>query len=158
MQHRRKALPALCAAAALAAPAVAHADTTLTFKEANKGSTFHFIDNPPKAGKSHRPSAGDQFVVTEPLVDSSGKHIGRLQAQCTVTKPGKTDSTTSAICFGVFSFANGTLDAMVAESNLNAKATKGGIIGGTGTYAGARGTFVSKTTKTGNGDTVDLLG
>lgn len=159
MHHRTKGLPALFAVAALAAPAAAHADTTLTFKEVDKGSTFHFIDNPPKATKrSHRPSAGDEFVITTPLADASGKHIGRLQAQCTVTKPGKTDSTTASICFGVFSFANGTLDAMVAQTNLNSVTTKGGIIGGTGAYAGARGSFVSKQTKTGSNDTVDLLG
>ena len=154
MQHR-KALPALFAVAALAAPAVAHADTTLTFKEVDKGATFHFIDNPPKAKnpRNPRPSAGDEFVVTTPLADSAGKHIGRLQAKCTVTR------ASASICFGVFSFTNGsTLDAMVAQSNVNATTTTGGIIGGTGAYTGARGTFVSKSTKTGGNDTIKLLG
>src|SRR5689334_5562499 len=80
MSHRRKALPVVFAVAALAAPAVARADTTLTFKEVDKGATFAFIDNPPKS-KHHRASAGDQFIVTTPLVDNAGKHIGRLQAQ-----------------------------------------------------------------------------
>ena len=159
MQHRTKALPGLFAVAALALPAAAHADTTLTFKEVDKGSTFAFIDNPPKAkGKSHRPSAGDAFVISTPLSDNAGKHIGRLQAQCTITKPGKTDSTTAAICFGAFTFKNGVLDVMVSMSNLNSKTTAGGVLGGTGAYAGARGTFVAKQTKSGNDDTVTLLG
>ena len=156
MHHRTKAVPALFAVAALAAPAAAHADTTLTFKEVDKGATFHFIDNPPKA-KHDRPSAGDEFVITTPLVSNSGKHIGKLRATCTVTRATKSGNGDD-VCFGVFSFASGSLDAMVSQGNLNAKTTTGGIVGGTGSYAGARGTFVSKSTKTGGNDTVTLLG
>jgi len=47
---------------------------------------------------------------------------------------------------------------MVSSANLDAKTTRGVIIGGTGAYAGARGTFTSVTTKTGANDTVTLTG
>ena len=160
MHPRTKAIPALLGVAALAAPAAAHADTTLTFKEVDKGSTFMFVDNPPKAKNKRNPSLspGDMFVLTNPIVDNSGKHIGKLRATCTVTSGGKTAAKAGGICVGVFSLPNGTLDAMVNQTNLDSTTTAGAIVGGTGAYAGARGNFLSKSTKTGGNDTVNLLG
>jgi hypothetical protein len=153
MSRHRLAVPAALAVVALAAPAAAHADTTLTFKEVDKGSSFHVIDNPPKGTRTHHLSPGDQFVIQNPLAGKAGKRIGTLRATCSMT------TSKDSICYGVFSFANGTLDALVALPNTE-KSTKttGGIIGGTGVYAGARGSFVSKDTKTGGDDTVTLLG
>ena len=162
--HRRFTLAAALSGALLVvAPATAQSDNgqTLTFKEVNKGSTFKFIDNPPRAKNPRRPSvsAGDAFVVTTPLASNAGKHIGRLQATCTFTKGASSpNKAASAICYGVFTFAQGQLDALVAMANTNSTTTTGGIIGGTGTYAGARGTLKSVQTKTGGNDTVTLLG
>jgi len=103
-------------------------------------------------------SPGDMFVLSNPLVDNSGKHIGHLRAECTIIQGGKTAAKSAGICFGVFAMTNGTLDAMVTLANLDSTTTAGAIVGGTGSYAGARGDFVSHSTKTGANDTVTLLG
>ena|SRR5689334_16426891 len=151
MSHR--ALVAAVTLTVLAAPAAAHADTTLTFKEVDKGASFHIVDNPPKGTKTHHLSPGDQFAIQNPLASNAGKHIGTLRATCTMT------NSKDSICYGVFSFANGTLDALVALPNTEkSTTTTGGILGGTGVYAGARGSFVSKSTKSGGNDTITLLG
>jgi hypothetical protein len=141
-----------------AAPAVAQAPLTITFKETNKGSTFKFVDNPPRATNPNRPqpSAGDNFVISTRLVSASGAGRGRLRATCTLT--GSSTKVTPAICYGVFALKEGQLAAIVSSANLNAKTTRGVIVGGTGPYAGARGTFTSVTTKTGANDTVTLTG
>jgi len=143
------------------APAAAHANTVITFKELNKGSTFHFIDNAPKAKNPRNPSIsmGDQFVFVNPLANDKGEHAGKLRATCTFTKSARSfEKAASVICYGVFSFFNGSIDAMVTIGNLNNKTTHGGIVGGTGAYAGANGTLKSVTTKSGSNDTITLLG
>ena len=156
MNRRSPAALALVLALGAAAPAAAQAPTkTITFKETDKGSKFAFIDNPPRS-KRHRPSLGDTLVFSEPLVSSSGARRGTLRVTCTIT--GTSTKSTPAICYGVFGLKEGNLDALVSTSNLDSNATTGSIIGGTGAYAGARGTFRSTSTKTGSNDTVTLLG
>jgi hypothetical protein len=155
LPHRAVILAASLAVAGLAAtPAIAQGPVTITFKEANKGSTFRFIDNPPRS-KNHRPSAGDLLVFSNPLVSNTGAKRGTLRATCTVT--GATAKTTPAVCYGVYSLKEGQLAALVS-TDIEASTTKGIIIGGTGAYAGARGTFTSKQNKSGADDTVTLLG
>lgn len=157
----RSVLPASVCVFALAAPAVAHADRTITFKETNKGATFNFIDNPPKAANPHNPSIspGDLFVLSNPLVSSSGAHLGVLRATCTVTKGSSNPNRGGGgVCYGVMAFKNGAIDLMVSLSQLSATTTTGGIVGGTGTYAGASGSFKSVSTRTGANDTLTLLG
>lgn len=143
------------------APAAAHANTVLTFKELNKGSTFHFIDNAPKAKNQKNPSIsmGDQFVFVNPLANDKGQHAGRLRATCTFTAGASSFAKgPPVICYGVFSFLNGTIDAIVSISDLNNRTSGGGIVGGTGAYAGARGTLKSVSTNRGSDDTITLLG
>src|SRR4051812_29275748 len=152
---------ALSGAVVAAAPATAQSPTTttLTFKETDKGSTFTFIDNPPRNKAHRRPtlSPADLLVIGNPLVSNSGAKRGALRATCTVTTASKTPESAPALCTGVFSLKEGQLDALVSTSSL-AKGVSGAIVGGTGTYAGARGTFKSTDTKTGSNDTVTLLG
>ena len=157
--HVRLVVAALAVLAV--APATARANTIITFKELNKGSTFQFIDHAPKAKNARNPSIsmGDQFVFVNPLANDKGEHAGRLRATCTFTENASSFAKGPAtICYGVFSFFNGSIDAMVAISNLNAKTTNGGIVGGTGAYAGAHGTLKSVSTKSGSSDTITLLG
>lgn len=137
-------LLACCAlAVALVVPAGASTGnvgpSTITFKEPEKGSTFHFIDNPPKSKHGHGSptiSAGDVLVFQNPLT-VSGKQIGHLEATCTATKSSKDFEKADFQCQGTYVFANGTLTA----SALIGKNVEGAITGGTGAYAGARGTF-----------------
>ena len=151
--------PAVALLLAVAAPASAQAPgtQTLTFTELDKGSTFNFIDNPPKSPRRHgqptRLSPGDVFVFTSPLRDSAGQRFGRLRATCFVTRPGRPDNP-RADCFGVYSLPAGQL---WASATTGSSTTAGAILAGTGAYADMHGTFVSKDTKTGSDDTVTLV-
>jgi hypothetical protein len=156
---RITAVSLLTAAVAVvaAAPAVAQAPNTITFREVNKGSKFTYVDNPPKAKKSHgfpvRFSAGDSFAFVTPIKSNAGARLGALRAKCDVVAGGKPDKAATN-CSGVFHLHGGSIFVAV-ESQGNS--TTGVIYGGTGTYAGKRGTFVSKETKTGANDTITLL-
>jgi hypothetical protein len=165
MSTRFAALAAAAVVAAVVAVPVL-ADTspdgkTITFKELNKGSRFAYIDNAPKNPPHKAPkfSVGDQFVIGTALQDSTGAD-GDLRAVCTITKAapssnGNSINTTHPICVGGFTLRDGTLFANVTDAG--AKGTHGAITGGTGAYAGARGTFDSVNTKTGANDTITLL-
>jgi hypothetical protein len=164
MSSRALALAAAAlAAAAVAAPVLAQSSAggqTLTFRVLNKGSHFHYVDNPPRNNNPHRRpvfSVGDGFVLASPLADNSGT-IGELRVTCTVTKKASATNSLNPghpLCTGAFDTKNGTLFAETVDSG--AKRTNGAIVGGTGAYAGARGTFTGTTAKTGETDTVNLL-
>jgi hypothetical protein len=136
--------------------------TTITFKEPEKGSTFNYIDVAPKAPTKHGfPTAispGDELVITNPLTQGS-KTIGKLRARCTATANAKTSNPTAFIdahfiCEGVFTFGKSMLfgNAAIVKGG-----TEGAITGGTGIYANARGTFVSKEGKHASTTTITLV-
>jgi hypothetical protein len=151
------ALAALCAVVLVVIPAGAQAPTTLSFKEVNKGGTFKIVDVPPKRKNRHAsPSVGDGFVFTNPLKKSATTTAGTLHADCTVTKGGKRFSSLIVLCDGAFKFANGTIYVSTL-TKLTQKTTVGAVTGGDGAYAGARGTFESRTVKGGSQDTINLL-
>jgi|tagenome__1003787_1003787.scaffolds.fasta_scaffold19401937_2 hypothetical protein len=154
---RPVAVAAAVTAAVLAAvPAAAQAPpSTILFTEVNKGSTFKFVDTPPRITKRRGPSTGDQLVFTTPLVKGAGGAHGTLRATCTIT--GRGQKATPALCYGVFTFAEGQLVAVLSIANLDAKKTTGAIVGGTRAYAGARGTLISTQTKTGSSDAITLM-
>ena len=135
----------------------AAATTTLTFKEPEKGSTFAFVDAAPKAPRKHgfptKFSAGDELIFTNPM-EMEGKRVGRLHVVCIATSSGKKPEAAGFICHGIAKLSNGTLvfDAMLSEGNTN-----GAIVGGSGEYAGARGSFVSKEGKGSSTTTVTLI-
>lgn len=137
---------ALVACLALAGPAMA-APTVLHFEETEKGSTFAYIDNPPTTKKRHgfptKISAGDMLVLNTPLVEG-GKRIGHLSASCVATKSTKKYEAADFNCTGTFVLPGGTL---IASASIVSKGTEGAITGGTGKYAGARGSFTAPETK-----------
>lgn len=152
-------LLACCAmAVALAAPASAETTVTKTivFQEPEKGSSFAYVDNAPKAKKEHGSpqtiSAGDELVFQNPLTQK-GKQIGHLEATCTATKTSKQFEKAGFLCQGTFVFGKGTLVA----SALLGKNIEGAITGGTGIYADARGTFKSIEKKHSSTVTVTLV-
>src|SRR4051794_4983702 len=131
-------------------------DRTLTFVE--KGGSFKFIDNPPKATKRHRaPSPGDFFVFETPLYDSTNARAGTLIAHCTV-EPGAGQLSD---CEGTAKLNDGTL-AFSGLTGLNSLKNVIAIVGGTGAYEGARGSVVSiarsHADNAPSDDTVHLLG
>jgi hypothetical protein len=133
--------------------------TTLTFKEPEKGSTFAFVDNPPISQKKHgfptHFSPGDQVIFTNPL-ESMGRIVGKLRIVCTATTAAASKSFAAAgfTCTGIARIPGGTL---VVAAELAEGSTEGAILGGSGKYAGARGSFVSKEAKGPNTVTITLL-
>ncbi|MBS1883851.1 MAG: hypothetical protein JSS97_12960 [Actinobacteria bacterium] len=154
----------LLAAALVCAPvASAATTTTISFQEPEKGSTFTYVDVAPTAPKKHgfptSISPGDQIVITNPVTEG-GKTIGKLRARCTATAAvGKISSAAFPqahfICEGVYTLPGGSL---FASATIVKSGTEGVVTGGTGKYAGARGTVVSKEMKGGNETTITLLG
>ena len=73
---------------------------------------------------------------------------------CTATSTARKPEAAGFVCNGIAQFSNGSLvfAAMLNESNT----TEGAITGGSGIYAGAHGTFVSKEGKGSSTTTVTL--
>ena len=125
--------------------AASAAPRTIEFEEVEKGSTFSFVDNAPKAEIKHGVpstiSAGDQITISTPLYKGASK-VGRLATTCTATLTSKSFDKAGFTCLGTFQLGK---DTLVASAMISGKGgTEGAIVGGTGAYAGARGTFVSK--------------
>ena len=118
--------------------------TTLHLVE--KGGGLRFVDNAPKAKHQYDFSAGDIVIVTRNLSEVTGKKVGSLRLICVAVSPAVQQ------CSGTEALAAGTLE--VAGISAHAPATTVAITGGTGAYAGARGTSVSKD-RTGNADIAD---
>lgn len=150
----------LCSSAVLVfAGSASAASATLTFKEPEKGSTFAFVDNGPKSAKKHgfpsSISAGDEVIFTNPM-EQEGKLVGKVRVACIATQSASSASFTAAhfVCSGVAKIPGGSL---IVAAELGNGATEGAITGGTGKYAGARGSFVSKEGKGSSTTTVTLI-
>ncbi len=137
---------AITAALCIAAPAMAQAPTgTLTFHEPANAGTFNIVDNAPKSrqgGARTRFSTKDSVVFSNALQDASGKRAGTLRVVCYVKTPG-TFATVKVDCIGVFGLAAGNLYVSVLGQKFSSTTTDGTIVGGTGPYVGAKGTFHS---------------
>jgi len=131
---------------------------TLTFKELDRGSTIAFVDNAPTSNAKGEPSAsiGDAIVFTNPLTDRAGKRVGRLFAHCTAVVAARQANKAAFTCEGIMVVDGGTLYVQAFLSKAGAT-VHGTVTGGTGAYANARGTLVSRPTKAGADDTITLV-
>jgi hypothetical protein len=115
---------------------------TLTEPGGEAGKSFGVIG---KATQKGIP-AGSGFAFSSPLEDASGKAVGELNAFCIATVPsGKNIHGT---CSGTASVPGGGFALNVGGKSIGNSIT-GAIVGGTGKYAGALGTFSSKATGSG---------
>ncbi len=139
------------------ASAQAPTGTTITVTELAEGSTFRIIDEPPRTRSQRNPrfSSGDRLIFTNPLADAGGNRVGRLHAVCTITRGGRF-TTAVVVCEGGYVLRNGALHVMVV-SRLSGDATNGSVVGGTGAYANARGTFTSDNSEDDNRTTITLV-
>ena len=134
------ALAACCALiVASADPAGAAGPTTISVEEGHKGAIFKTVDVAPKGKNVTDVSPGDEIVFTIPL-EADGKKIGRENGVCVITRVVAKKSP-EYLCTSTYVFPHqGTL-----ATSMNFKPAKktnhGAIVGGTGVYAGARGTF-----------------
>ena len=118
--------------------------TTLTFKEAAKGSTFKFIDVRPfsrRTGPRASVSLGDRFIFGNTLLDSTGRAAGRVEGSCTALRGAKNFGRARWGCDAFARLAGGTFD--ISADFKFTQTIEGPIRGGTGAYEGARGSFTS---------------
>jgi hypothetical protein len=134
----------------------ASASTTLVFREPHKGSTFHFIDTPPSVGRVFF-SPGDEVIFTERL-EQEGKIVGKIRIICTATESSNNAIKAGLLCNILATIPGGTL-AMVSPfaERGNRKGREGAVVGGTGKYAGARGTFRDEEGRRFDTNTITLL-
>jgi hypothetical protein len=121
---------------------------TPTFSERQNDESASFVDNPPKSsaarGDEPKLSPSDQLTFTADMLDRSGKDVGNLDASCIVTATSTESFDDShAQCVGTADIPGGSLTLAVGGKALGAGTTRGAIVGGTGDYAGATGSFTS---------------
>jgi hypothetical protein len=92
--------------------------------------SFNVVDNPPKRSGDGPPSPGDASIVGYRVFDPSGaKRLGRAQFVCVATdRRGEHEQ-----CTGTIALPGGQLATQGDADNV-------AVVGGTGAYAGARGT------------------
>jgi hypothetical protein len=122
-------------------------EETLTLSESDKRGTFTPIG---EASENSTPP-GSGFAFSVPLLDSSQQVVGELNAVCTATKPGPRLLGT---CSGTAKVPEGQL-ALNVGGDIGENIT-GAIVGGTGKYAGATGTFTSRSSGEGSEDAFEI--
>jgi hypothetical protein len=159
---KRIGLVAVGTAVALAIPTAAAAQSpgprTIEVVEREKGSTFGFVDNPPRIRdrRSAVLSPGDMFVFSSPLFDAANRRMGRIHVQCVATTRGR-ENRVQQLCTGALRLRDGRI-TLATVFRGDPDVVTGVVTGGDGAYAGARGTFRSEDTRTGANDTITLLG
>jgi hypothetical protein len=149
---------------AQAGSAQAPTATTLSLYEPANGGTFKIIDNAPKSpssnpgSKKFRFSVGDQVIFSNPVLDhKGGTRVATLYVEGTVVKGGKF-ATTSVLSRVVLVFTNGDQLAAQGVFGFAGADVRIAIVGGTGTYQGARGFVVSHNNADDSSqDTITLL-
>jgi hypothetical protein len=131
-------LAAACAVTAWAAAAPSTATGAITGRFAFDLLHFTptgFIDNPPEKGLNHM-SPGDVVTATSTIYDKTRKHrLGRTSELCTMTvaKPVTLDCSFALI------FSDGSELLVHGAINPTMTPWRAPVVGGYGTYAGARG-------------------
>jgi Dirigent-like protein len=126
------------------APAV---PTTLSLYETPTGGTFNIIDTAPKSPVKNPGSKkyrfGDQVIFTNPVLNQKGgTRVATLYVEGTVVK-GKTFNSVTVLSRVALVFTNGDQIAAQGVFAFSGADVRLAIVGGTGTYAGARGFVVS---------------
>jgi hypothetical protein len=121
-------------------------EKTLHYNE-KETNNFGFFDNPPKAKVSQQGpdmlTDGDVITFSSDMTDASGKDVGDIDASCVDTRKGRFDQA-SLSCHGTITLPKGQLFVTVGGPKaIGANTTRGAVVGGTGDYAGATGTFTS---------------
>ena len=129
---------ALATGGVLAVTGGAEAPSGTTLQFVTKGGVFKFVDAPPKAKGEEDASSGDSFLISTPVYSRSNKRVGTLDAHCSFTRGGR---RMRGVCTGIYDLPGGEIHA---SARLSADDdTAGAVVGGTGVYVGARGTFKS---------------
>ena len=122
-------------------PAAVHGHT---FTLVEHDGPFSFVDLPPQNGNGRGVTAGDLLVLTNPLTRPDGSTAGTLHAACTVIDARTSIDTAILHCNGSYVLRHGTLALSTTGAVASAPTLSLAVTGGTGAYAGARGTVVSR--------------
>jgi hypothetical protein len=106
---------------------------TLELMQRDRETRSRLIDVPPRQGERDRPTIGDAFLVTGSVRDAAGSRVGRLQAHFLVT------SRLDAQVSGTFMLDDGRI--VIGGATVGTDSGEFAVLGGTGRYAGARGTL-----------------
>jgi hypothetical protein len=141
------------AAFSLAAGGKAASGGTIHLVE--KSQSFYYVDNRPLQAPNEPPSQGDMFAISSNLLSTSGQRAGTLHAYCVFATGGGTPVTE---CTGSIALTGGTLVGVTTVRG-DTNRVDVALLGGTGAYEGARGSFVSisKPNSNNSHDTVHLV-
>jgi Dirigent-like protein len=149
---------------AQAGSAQAPAATTLSLYEPANGGSFKILDNAPRSpvrnpgSRKFRFSVGDQLIFSNPVLDrKGGTRVATLYAEATVVS-GKTFANVKVQSRVTLLFTNA--DQLTAQGifSFSGADVRIAIVGGTGTYQGARGFVVSHNNADDSSqDTITLL-
>jgi hypothetical protein len=125
-------------------------EETLRFTELDRNSHLALIGTGPE---DRPPLPGSGFTLFIPLRDASNETVGEINAACISTKPPQHGDLRGT--------CSGTADVPGGQLVLNVGGTvgedvTGAIVGGTGNYEGATGTFTSKSAGEGSQDTFNI--
>jgi hypothetical protein len=105
---------------------------------------FKYVDEAPRTKLTSngpaRLSVGDQIVQHANYLNGSGKRVGSLELVCTVTRGGSFAKAAEQ-CVATATLPGGTL-ALSTGGGFDVH--EAAVLGGTGRFAGARGTVTTK--------------
>jgi hypothetical protein len=154
------AAPAAAAAlaAAVAVPVLSQAQgttappTTITFQETAPKVVITDVSPKSKHGIA---SQGDQLVTSGALFDAARHRLGTISGDCTAVGPAKAIFRVALLCTVTYKVAAGQIVA-AGDFALSGDATLP-IVGGSGAYAGARGTVTSTVTPAKGFEDADVI-
>jgi hypothetical protein len=128
-------------------------EETLVLIESDKGSHFAPVGKYPP---NINPPPGSGFSLSIPLQEASGtERVGEINAVCIATQPGfREGPNLQGTCSGTADVPDGGL-ALNVGGEIRESVT-GAIVGGTGKYEGATGTFTSEPYGKGSRDTFNI--
>jgi hypothetical protein len=125
-------------------------EETLTLIELDKGSHFAPVGN----ATENRTPPGSGYSLSILLQDDSKNTVGELNAVCFATARGPAEPVLNGTCSGTADVPDGQL-ALNVGGEVGEDVT-GAIVGGTGKYDGATGTFTSEPYGNGSRDTFNI--
>jgi hypothetical protein len=136
MRHLCALFALVCLSLAAAASSASGATTGHFTFDLLKFTPTGFVDNRPRKGLEHM-SPGDVVTATGTVNDSTGKHrIGRTSELRTVTVAAR---PTTLDCSFALIFTDGSELLVHGAFNPTTTPWRAPIVGGYGSYAGARG-------------------
>jgi hypothetical protein len=116
----------------------AQAPSPTTINLVSKNCRYKIVDNAPKITRRGGPGPGDGFGIACRVENAAGALQGTLDATGTITRGGKSFTGPAE---GIYKLGDGEIYLMARLNSSND--TSGVVVGGTGAYTGARGTFTS---------------